>query len=126
LWRECPRHPELGFDGEALAMIRQYSGDLHGKKAWDTGPYRDERYGQTHFEFNGRMSGQLNPLLTSGLLASQVAETPAKDARFWEGIACTPWWFIITIPQSIPQSIIHRDDLRCETKEMSELKYARK
>jgi ubiquinone/menaquinone biosynthesis C-methylase UbiE len=32
LWRKCPQQPELAFDGEALAMIRQFVGDLHGKR----------------------------------------------------------------------------------------------
>ena len=33
LWRKCPRQPELAFDGEALAMIKRYVGDLQGKQA---------------------------------------------------------------------------------------------
>ena len=33
LWRQCPQQPELAFDGEALAMIRHYVGDMHGKRA---------------------------------------------------------------------------------------------
>ena len=33
LWRKCARQPELAFDGEALAMIQKYAGDLQGKRA---------------------------------------------------------------------------------------------
>jgi SAM-dependent methyltransferase len=33
LWRECPQQPKLAFEGEALAMIERFMGDLHGKRA---------------------------------------------------------------------------------------------
>jgi SAM-dependent methyltransferase len=33
LWQMLPQQPELAFDGEALAMIRQFAGDLQGKQA---------------------------------------------------------------------------------------------
>lgn len=33
VWRECAQQPALAFDGEALAMMRLYGGDLQGKKA---------------------------------------------------------------------------------------------
>mgnify|MGYP003383384371 CR=1 FL=1 len=32
LWRRCPREPELAFEGEVLACICGYVGDLHGKQ----------------------------------------------------------------------------------------------
>jgi ubiquinone/menaquinone biosynthesis C-methylase UbiE len=210
-WRLCPKQPELAFDGEALAMIYQYAGDLHGKQvcvigsgdnyvafalagmgaqvtssdisarqlavareraeelglemtflhsdsaalhgiaenAFDlvcssngffvwiaepekvfrqvyrvlkpggyyifydvhpflrpwrdqvsplemerpytaTGPFEEEGYGQVNYQFHWRMSDLLNPLLDSGLILRQVAESPAGDARFWEGMAYLP------------------------------------
>jgi SAM-dependent methyltransferase len=33
LWRRCPYEPELAFEGEALAFIRQVLGDLSRKRA---------------------------------------------------------------------------------------------
>lgn len=60
----------------ALEMEKPYA---------DTGPYQYEENGQTSYEFHWRLSDLLNPLLESGLLLRQVAESPAKDARFWEG-----------------------------------------
>lgn len=209
-WRLCPQQPELAFDGEALEMIRQYVGDLHGKQAcvvgsgdnyaafalaglgarvtstdistrqlavareraevlgleitfiqsdaavlqeigenafdlvcssngffvwiaepekvfrqvfrvlqpggfyifydvhpflrpWKdqvnplemegpytaTGPFIEED-GQVNFQFHWRLSDLLNPLLASGLVLRQIAESPAKDPRFWEGMAYLP------------------------------------
>lgn len=32
LWRQCPRQPELAFEGEALAFIRKYAGPLHNQR----------------------------------------------------------------------------------------------
>jgi ubiquinone/menaquinone biosynthesis C-methylase UbiE len=211
LWRECPRYPELAFDGEALAMIRQYAGDLHSKQAcvigsgdnyaafalagmgahvtsadisaqqlavaqeraallgmdiaflradatelegirenefdlvcssngffvwiaepakvfyqvyrilkpggvyifydvhaflrpWKdqvaplemeqpytaTGPFECEGHGHANYQFHWRISDLINPLLDAGLVLRQVAESPAKDARFWEGSSYTP------------------------------------
>ena len=211
LWRLCPQQPELAFDGEALAMIRQYVGDLQDKQAcvvgsgdnyvafalagmgasvtstdistqqlavaskrakklgldiafvqadattlegigegefdlvcssngffvwiaepgrvfqqvrrvlkpggfyifydihpflrpWKeqiaplemerpytaTGPFEYEGYGQANYQFHWRISDLINPLLGSGLILRQLAESPAKEARFWEGISYTP------------------------------------
>jgi len=33
MWRRCAQRPELAFDGESLAMIQLYTGNLHGKRA---------------------------------------------------------------------------------------------
>ena len=33
LWRKCHEEPSLAFDGAALAMIREFAGDLAGKRA---------------------------------------------------------------------------------------------
>jgi ubiquinone/menaquinone biosynthesis C-methylase UbiE len=33
LWRNCPHQPELAFDGDAYALIGQFLGDLHDKRA---------------------------------------------------------------------------------------------
>ncbi len=211
LWRKCPHQPELAFEGEALAMIRQFVGDLRGKPAcvvgsgdnyiafalagmgarvtstdisaqqlevaqkragllglemrfvradatdlesieneafdlvcssngffvwiaepgrvfqqvyrvlkpggfyifydvhpflrpWKdqitplemersytaTGPFEFEDYGERNYQFHWRLSDLLNPLLDSGLALHRLAESPAQDARFWEGMAYTP------------------------------------
>lgn len=211
LWRQCPQHPELAFDGEALAMIEQFVGDLHGKRAcvigsgdnyvafalagmgayvtstdisarqlavarqradllhleiefictdaaimegvaqdqfdlacssngffvwiarpvdvfrqvyrvlkpggfyifydvhpflrpWKdqaaplemenpyttTGPFEFNEHGETNYQFHWRISDLINPLLEAGLVLRQLAELPARNARFWEGISYTP------------------------------------
>ncbi len=33
LWRHCPEHPELAFQGAALNLIRTFCGGLHGQHA---------------------------------------------------------------------------------------------
>jgi ubiquinone/menaquinone biosynthesis C-methylase UbiE len=55
-----------------------------------TGPFQYEEKGQENFQFNWRMSDLVNPLLNSGLLLRQVAESMARDARFWEGSSYSP------------------------------------
>jgi len=64
-----------------LEMERPYS---------TTGPFEDEGYGQINYQFHWRISDLINPLLDAGLIIRQMAESPAKDARFWEGMAYTP------------------------------------
>ncbi len=54
-----------------------------------TGPFEDEYNGETCYEFHWRLSDLLNPLLNAGLTVCQIAESPANDARFWEGYAYT-------------------------------------
>ena len=44
----------------------------------------------TSYEFHWRMSDIINPLLESGLVLREIAETTATDAAFWEGYAYTP------------------------------------
>jgi SAM-dependent methyltransferase len=211
LWQQCPQQPELAFDGESLAMIRQFVGDLQDKQAcvvgsgdnyaafalagmgarvtstdisarqlavareragqlglditfvqgdatilegigegvfdlvcssngffvwiaepgrvfqqvyrvlrpggfyifydvhpflrpWKdqitplemerpytaTGPFECEGYGLINYQFHWRISDLINPLLDSGLILRKLAESPAKEARFWEGISYTP------------------------------------
>ncbi len=211
LWRQCPQRPALAFDGEALAMIGQLVGDLHGKRAcvigsgdnyaafalagmgarvtstdisagqlavarqradllgleiefiradavdlegipdgafdlvcssngffvwiarpgdvfrqvyrvlkpggfyifydihpflrpWKdqvtplemerpytaTGPFEYLEHGVTNYQFHWRLSDLLNPLLECGLVLRRLAESTARDAHFWEGIAYTP------------------------------------
>ena len=211
LWQRCPQQPELAFDGEALAMVRHYVGDLQGKRVcvvgsgdnyaafalagmgahvtstdisarqlaiarkraeqmglaiafvqadattlesigegefdlvcstngffvwiaepgrvfkqvhrvlkpggfyifydvhpflrpWkdqitplemerpytETGPFEFEGYGHTNYQFHWRIIDLINPLLDSGLTLRQLAESSAKEARFWEGISYTP------------------------------------
>lgn len=50
-----------------------------------TGPFKNVEHGQVSYEFHLRLSDLLNPLLESGLLLRQMAESMAKEARFWEG-----------------------------------------
>ena len=54
-----------------------------------TGPFVEDTDGKPSFEFHWRISDLLNPLLDAGLLLRQLAESSAKDARFWEGFAYT-------------------------------------
>ena len=56
----------------------------------DTGPFENEDHGLVSYEFHWRLSDLLNPLLESGLVLRQVAESAAKDARFWEGHSYEP------------------------------------
>lgn len=55
-----------------------------------TGPFVCEEHGRTTYQFNWRLSDLINPLLAAGLVLRQIAESPAKEARFWEGYAYTP------------------------------------
>lgn len=32
LWKRCPQEPELAFEGQALALIQEYAGELAGKE----------------------------------------------------------------------------------------------
>ena len=211
LWWQCTQQPELAFDGEALSMIRQFVGDLHGKRAcvigsgdnyvafalagmgarvtstdisagqlevaqeragqlglkiefvradaatldgipggefdlvcssngfyvwiahpaavfhqvhrilkpdgfyifydihpflrpWKdqisplemerpytvTGPFEFLEHGETNYQFHWRLSDLLNPLLEAGRVLRRLAESPARDAHFWESAAYTP------------------------------------
>lgn len=58
------------------------------KPYWDTGPFRDDADGS--FEFNWTLADLLNPLAETGLVLKRIAESPAKDARFWEGHSYEP------------------------------------
>ncbi|HNT76303.1 MAG TPA: class I SAM-dependent methyltransferase [Anaerolineae bacterium] len=53
------------------------------KSYWDVGPYTEVETGAC--EFNWTLADLLNPLAEAGLVLRQVLESPAKDARFWEG-----------------------------------------
>ena len=57
------------------------------KPYWDTGPYTAE---EGSFEYNWTLADLLNPLADAGLVLRQIAESPAKDPRFWEGHAYEP------------------------------------
>jgi ubiquinone/menaquinone biosynthesis C-methylase UbiE len=58
------------------------------KPYWDTGPYTDDADGT--FEFNWTLADLLNPLAEAGLVLRRIIESPAKDARFWEGHSYEP------------------------------------
>jgi SAM-dependent methyltransferase len=55
-----------------------------------SGPFENQDHGQTSFEFHWRLCDLLNPLLEAGLSLTQVAESSAQDARFWEGFSYAP------------------------------------
>jgi SAM-dependent methyltransferase len=54
-----------------------------------SGPFVNHDHAQTSYEFHWRLSDLLNPVLDSGLVLRQIAESPASDARFWEGHSYT-------------------------------------
>jgi SAM-dependent methyltransferase len=56
----------------------------------EIGPFVEEGYGITNYQFHWRISDLINPLLESGLVLRQVAESPARDARFWEDHSYLP------------------------------------
>lgn len=56
------------------------------KSYWDTGPYVEKN----SCEFNWTLADVLNPLADAGLVLKQIVESPANDARFWEGYAYEP------------------------------------
>jgi SAM-dependent methyltransferase len=55
-----------------------------------TGPFQEEEIGRKNFQFNWRISDLLNPLCEAGLILRRLAESPARDARFWEGDSYLP------------------------------------
>jgi len=55
-----------------------------------TGPFEFFDEDQPNYQFHWRLCDLINPLLDSGLLLRQIAESYAHDARFWEGMAYTP------------------------------------
>jgi SAM-dependent methyltransferase len=55
----------------------------------ETGPYEHAEAGQVSFEFHWRLSDLLNPLVESGLVIRQLAETQAK-ARYWQDFSYEP------------------------------------
>ena len=56
------------------------------KSYWDAGPYVEEG----SYEFNWTLADLLNPLADAGLVLKKIIESPAKDARFWEGHSYEP------------------------------------
>jgi SAM-dependent methyltransferase len=55
-----------------------------------TGPFEYDESGRTVYEFNWTLGDILNPLLGSGLALKKVAESGARDSRFWEGASYQP------------------------------------
>ena len=61
------------------------------KPYWDTGPYTEDDAAEGGaYEFNWTLADLLNPLADAGLLLKKIIESPAKDARFWEGHSYEP------------------------------------
>jgi SAM-dependent methyltransferase len=58
------------------------------KSYWDVGPFAGDEDG--NFEFNWTIADLLNPLADAGLVLRKIVESPAKDARFWEGHSYEP------------------------------------
>lgn len=58
------------------------------KPYWDTGPFKDDT--DSGFEFNWTLADLLNSLADADLMLKQMVESPAKDARFWEGHSYEP------------------------------------
>ena len=46
--------------------------------------------GQITYEFSWTLGDIINPLLESGLALRRMAETPAKDSRFWQDYSYLP------------------------------------
>ena len=53
-----------------------------------TGPFEDAESGSV--EFNWTLADLLSPLAQSGLVLRRVLESPARDARFWQGHSYLP------------------------------------
>lgn len=53
------------------------------KPYWDTGPFPDDEDGT--YGFNWTLADLLNGLAAAGLVLRHVVESPAPDARFWQG-----------------------------------------
>lgn len=62
-------------------MVKPYS---------ETGPFEYKGNSQKNYQFHWRISDLINPLLNAGLILRQIAESPARDSRFWEGISYLP------------------------------------
>ena len=60
------------------------------KPYFSTGPFADGSPGKITYEFNWTLGDIINPLLKSGLALRQMAETPAKDSRFWQDYSYQP------------------------------------
>ncbi|MBN1935277.1 MAG: class I SAM-dependent methyltransferase [Anaerolineae bacterium] len=58
------------------------------KPYWKTGPFEDAEDGSV--EFNWTLADLLNPLAQSGLVLRHILESPARDARFWQGHSYKP------------------------------------
>jgi SAM-dependent methyltransferase len=56
----------------------------------DTGPFEYVEAGQPTYEFNWTVSDILNPLLESGLSLRRIAESSARDSRFWQDDSYLP------------------------------------
>ena len=56
----------------------------------ETGPFINTEHGQVNYQFHWRISDLINPLLDAGLVLRQIAESTARDARFWTGISYLP------------------------------------
>jgi SAM-dependent methyltransferase len=60
------------------------------KPYFETGPFVELEEGQPVYEFTWTLSDLVNPLLAAGLHLCQIAESAARDSRFWQGYAYTP------------------------------------
>lgn len=53
------------------------------KPYWETGPFQDSA--SASVEFHWTLADLLNPLAQSGFVLGRILESPAQNARFWQG-----------------------------------------
>ncbi|NLD72162.1 MAG: class I SAM-dependent methyltransferase [Chloroflexi bacterium] len=68
-------------DQTAIEMVKPY---------WATGPFVQAEKGRRTYEFHWTLADIVNSLLEAGLVLRRVAESGAKDSRFWEGPTYAP------------------------------------
>ena len=57
---------------------------------FETGPFKSDEPTGVTYEFHWTIGDLVNPLLESGLVLRRMAETPARDPRFWHGSSYAP------------------------------------
>ncbi len=60
------------------------------KPYFETGPFESTDSGYPVYEFNWTLGDLVNPMLDAGLALRKLAESPARDSRFWEGFSYLP------------------------------------
>ena len=60
------------------------------KPYFQTGPFASGEPDHPVYEFHWTLGDIINPLLKSGLMLRHMAESPAKDSRFWQDYSYQP------------------------------------